>query len=702
MQEIQLYVGTDRVQLFGGDAISITDSIKNAKDISKVFTTFSKQFSVPASKQNNRIFKHYYNYSITGANSFDARIKQDAILEINYLPFKKGKLKLDGVDLRGNKPYAYRVTFFGSVVELKDVLGEDKLPSLETALNISPKGYSSADVKTALTSGPDADGCLIPFITAAQRLYYDSGNTSNQSGNLYFDTVGSEEQGVKSTQLKYAIKLTEIIDAIETKYSEITFAPDSFLKAASLSDISKLYMWCHRKKDGLEITSGGSYDYHFVTLSGSNEGSLDGDGSYVVGGDQDYQTRTVDVEIRVDTGYENSRYDFLIIHNDTVAYRFDGLSGNQDLSIEIGDNFNPGDVVYFRFNTYEEPVRLTQDTKLTVVYLYETQGGDLTKEDNAIGFNVTLSAFFKFDIAKNLPEMKIIDFLSALFKMFNLVAYVTDSGQIQVKTLDDFYSTTERDITKYIDAESSQVNVAIPYKEIFFKYADTDTILAQQHFQEIAEVIDGRGPFEWGAVEYTATDTNLVSGGTYKVEPNFHHAKYEKLFNLFDNADTGLQVGHFVDDNSDSYLGSPLIMYVNTDVSANVDISFLGRIGPEAIATSSTINMPSNLEDIDTATSANIHFNPEISEYSADPELEAGGVSATNTLFSRYYQGYIENIFSKNTRLIKVKAHLPVGILVQLDLSDVIIVDNQKYRINSYTSNILTGITDLELINHYA
>ena len=128
MREIQLYIGTDRVELFGGDSVSITESIKNAKDISKVFTTFSKQFTVPASKINNKIFKHYYNYHIT--NGFDARIKQDATIEINNLPFRRGKIKLDGVDMRSNKAYAYRVTFYGSVVELKDLLGEDKLPSL--------------------------------------------------------------------------------------------------------------------------------------------------------------------------------------------------------------------------------------------------------------------------------------------------------------------------------------------------------------------------------------------------------------------------------------------------------------------------------------------------------------------------------------------------------------------------------------------
>ena len=59
MQAIQLYIENERLEMFKDESLEITQSIKNVRDISKVFTTFSKQFSVPASKTNNRIFQHY-------------------------------------------------------------------------------------------------------------------------------------------------------------------------------------------------------------------------------------------------------------------------------------------------------------------------------------------------------------------------------------------------------------------------------------------------------------------------------------------------------------------------------------------------------------------------------------------------------------------------------------------------------------------
>jgi hypothetical protein len=73
MQKLQLYIGTQRVDLFKDETVSFTQTIQNVKDISKIFTEFSKTFSLPASKVNNKIFQHYYNFDIQGG--FDARNK---------------------------------------------------------------------------------------------------------------------------------------------------------------------------------------------------------------------------------------------------------------------------------------------------------------------------------------------------------------------------------------------------------------------------------------------------------------------------------------------------------------------------------------------------------------------------------------------------------------------------------------------------
>ena len=693
MRDIQLYVRKDvdapetlmeRVELFGGDSITITDSIKNAKDPAKVFTTFSQQFTIPASKVNNKIFKHYYNYGIQ--NTFDARRKTDARIEINNAPFKTGKLSLDGVDLRNNKPYAYRVTFYGSIVDLKDVLREDKLPSLP-ALDID-KPYNASAIRSALTDADAADGTHIPLITVGQRLYYNSGVDSDQSGNLHYNA--SVNQGVKHDQLKYAIKITKIIEAIESKYSQITFDSQSFFKAGDKFMFNQLYMWCHRKKGEDTITAGEETIVPFVDQA-------EGDKFTTVSNNIITLTEGADdIDLDVTPSVSGPRYDLILYRKPSgessfdVLQRINSVTGFQSLGFGIGpSNLQSGDQFKVGIRTYEEAITFTE---IDIEFTQDLGGGSETTDDYILS-DLNIPAGFVFNIASNLPDMKIIDFLSSLFKMFNLVAYFV-GDKIQVKTLDEFYSSTERDVSKYVDIESSQVNVALPYKEITFKYKDTDTLVAKQHYQEIAEVDEnGRGPFEWGAVEYTDTDSGTLSGGSYKIEPDFHHMKFERILDEYNGEDTSVQWGFFVDDNEETYLGSPLLFYSNV-INITTTLSFLAPTGVQQLFGGGAFRFPSNFRLSDVSTSENLHFNPEINEFTREEGEE--------TLFKQFYKNYIQNVFAKKTRLTKISCVLPAGVLIQINLSDVILLNGQKYRINSYTTNLRDGRTSFELLNYYA
>lgn len=682
IREIQLYIGDQRVELFGDETISITDSIKNAKDISKVFTTFSQQFTVPASKENNKIFKHFYNYDIDNAYAFDARVKVAARLEINYLPFRNGRLKLDGVDLRNNAPYAYRITFYGSVVDLKDLIGEDKLPSLSTFENVNLE-YDLTTLIAALQQNATGDYPLA-LITAGQRLYYDSEADSQGSGNLYWSDAGVA-QGLKPQQLKYAVKLSKLIDAILTEYS-ITAADNTFFNPSETNDLDELYMWLHRKNDVVEIPAGVESKVPFDQTFPTNYFYIGVDSNLIVADDPSANETIRFIASASNTG----RYDLIIRKNGEVVAAYENVSGTISPTFSTG-NYVQGDVFNAHIRTYEETVTFSS-----------IQWQALNDSTLALAVSSTQTTYlrtFFFNVGNNLPEMKIIDFLSGIFQLFNLVAYVDDDGDLITQTLDEFYRIgNSYDISKYIDISRSTVDSALPYSEIFFKYKDTKTILAEQHYQEVAQVdpATGRGPFEWGGVEY-ATDNNL-SGEIYKVEPPFHHAKYEKLLDASNQInDTQTQVGYFVTDNEESYLGSPLLFYV-VPQAINVHEGKLSVVKGESRLNSPTItgpvNMPSNSKSFDPEVSeANIHFNAEINEFA--------GVEFEDTLFKRYYEKYIQSVFNQRNRLTKVTAYLPVSILREIALNDTIIINGRSYIINSMQINVNTGKTSFELLNKY-
>ena len=667
----QLYIKNEsgvyeRVDLFGDEEIRISDSIRNSKDIAKVFTTFSKQFSVPASKINNKIFQHYYNFDII--DGFDARKKVDAKIELNNLSFKKGKIKLEGVDLKNNKPHAYRVTFFGDVVDLKDIVAEDKLPILDMFQNVT-KPYDINSLISDLTQNATADYALA-LITAGQRLYYDSDAPSKGSGNIYYD--GITAQGLKPQQLKYGVKLSKIIDAIADHY-DLVFADNTFFNPSATNDLDELYMWLHRKKDTIQIISGADTEFEFDDTFGEIYFNIDNN---VVTIEEDPSAN--DELFFKTVATSSAKYDVIIRKNtDEIIRVREGLTGDYTTSF-IASNFSSGDVFTADIKVYEQNATFS-----SVSWEYYV---DAVRTQQEVANQLSYTAGFQFDIAKNMPEMKVIDFLSGLFKMFNLVAYVED-GEIITKTLDEFYREgAEYDISKYVDINTSRVDVALPFSEIFFKYKDTNTILAEQHIQEISNV-------EWGGIEYNNSED--LSGEIYKVEPPFNHTKYEKLLDGSNsNFSTDVQVGYYVTDNEEAYLGDPLIYYIVPQES-NVRISYVREDNlVNSPALEGTINMPSNSKTFNASVSEeNIHFNAELNEFT--------GTAFNDTLFERYYKNYILNIFDSRNRLFKITAQLPLGIIQKITLADTLVINGRKFFINNMNINLNTGKTDFELINSY-
>lgn len=158
MISAQLYIteasSYDQVEFFDFEGIELVQAKQDIRDISKVFTEFSKTFTVPASKKNNQIFKHFYNANIAGEGYFDIRKRVNAQLHLNYNLFKKGRVQLMSANMRGNKPYSYSLTFFGDTVKLAETLGDKTLDTLSPLEDIKI-AYTSSNVVNLMNAATD-------------------------------------------------------------------------------------------------------------------------------------------------------------------------------------------------------------------------------------------------------------------------------------------------------------------------------------------------------------------------------------------------------------------------------------------------------------------------------------------------------------------------------------------------------------------
>lgn len=666
MQKIQLYIEGQRVDLFDDESVVLTQTIQNVKDVQKVFTDYSKTFTLPATKGNNKIFKHYYNNSIT--NGFDGRSRVSATLELNHLKFKKGKIKLEGVDLRNNVPHTYKVRFTGNTVTLKDLLGEDKLGALGS-LSSNNLVYDSATVKSKLEANPSTSDIIAPLITHTEPLFYDSGSHVAGSRNLwYHNGVGSHLHGVSWNDLKYAIRVDTIIQAIETKYS-ISFSNDFF--NSSNTPYYNLFMWMHRKKGGVPLDNPQTLVSGYQVVSNDYGGIVN---SSTIRIPTDVAENNQGFGLFLETT-STSTYNVQLLRDGLSIYRKTNLIGNSNISYaDLNDTLEAGDYTVI----VESENNFTMDSVLFFIPHLVNSTIIYTRYEAT---SVSISGTVDFIITQQIPEIKCIDFLTGIFKMFNLTSYIdNDTDEVIVKTLDDFYSDgVSYDITEFVDRDKSSVNVALPFKEITFEHGDTKTFLASKHSQLYNNT--------WGKMEYTSGEN--LDGKIYKVKTPFSHMLYERLTDLDTDTLTTIQYGWYVDDNQQPYYGKPLLFY--PILQNTTSISFLDTTSSHLEVTQ--YNIPSNSVALSSSTSKyNINFNNEINEYALDNTF-------TNTLFQAYHSDYISDVFDPTNRLTKVTAYLPLRILLNYTLADRFNISGTTYKINSIKTNMLTGKSDLELLN---
>ena len=705
MQELQLYIESDRLDLFEDEAVSITQTIQNVKDPAKIFTSFTQTFSVPASSNNNKIFQHYYNYNITGG--YDARTKKAGRIELNTIPFKTGRIKLEGVSLKNNLAHTYRITFFGNTVELPDIIGDDKLGSLpftESKYNVT---YDAATVKAKLEIASGVGAHIItPLITHTQALFYNSAtSTQNDAGNLYYHSA-SGTNGVDWNELKYALRLYEILEQIEAKYttandyaSNIAFSTDFF--NTTNPTFYNLYMWLHRKSGDVEPASQVTT---FQTLIAGYSGTVS---NIVVGNSTitipanlvTFPNRIVSAEVEVQNP-SGTACSVIVNLNGSPIVTSPFVAGDQTITVPS----MVANGIYSVTIQHEEEVDQLDDVIWTIDGI--VSGSSYTDTVN-VGAKI-LAPTFDFIVSQQIPEISIMSFLTGLFKMFNLVAYVNDDGLIVVRPLEATsgvsysYLTSadvsgldapiDYEISKYVDVTERAVNIALPYKEVIYAYEGTGTYFAKQHNQLFSA--------NWGALRYIGGTEATGTGGinynasteVYKVLVPFEHMKYERMVNRNGGASTTIQWGWSVNENQQAYVGKPLIFYAVKQSTGTTAIAFQEDVND----TDSVSNywIPSNSLYLDPATGKqNINFGAELNEY------DDGSDEFTDTLFSVYHSEYIIDVFNERRRITQLTSYLPLRIIYNFKLNDTFTLNAETYLINSITTDLQSGKSKMELLN---
>jgi hypothetical protein len=676
----EVLIEGQRLDLFQDESIELNRSVQDIKDISKIYTDFTQSFTVPASKNNNKIFKHFERPEID--NGYDTRTKKDATILINSLDFLKGRVRLEKVATKNNKPSDYTITFFGNLVSLKDVVGEDTLKDLEW-LDQFDHDYTYNNVSSGLQSalnftidGNSEPVIKYPLLSPVRRFIYNTDNldqtdTDTVANIAYNDSA--QANGIRYTELKPSIKLKWIIRAIQEKYNL------NFNGFFDKEEFAALQLWLSKEK-GVMSSSGKS----LVPLSDNGVvfGSIF---TGTVNGQEDnnpdmppYYKYTFTV-----TPTTSDKYDIILEDNGEPFKLVKEVSGAQTVSGVIRE-FEPNKVREFKIGFYlKSEAGIIYDSTLDVsehIWTGEGAGYTITNYNSTVT-NQSINTTVK--IREQVPELKITDFLSGLFKMFNLTV-IPNGELLDVESLEQWYLNGKiRNISEYVDTTEVPVEKGTILGQIDLKFEKGESFLLDEFKDNF-----GRS---YGDLNLILRDAlgNRLDGETLTIDLPFEQMIYERLTNIEDSVLSKIQYGYVVDKDEKPYNLKPHIFYsVRQPLGLAEGIAIKDQAGQAYVVYN--YNRPSHVGELTLSKFATV-FNADYDEYTGD--------AITSNLLTNYYLDYLTDIFSSKRRVFSFKAKLTANLIRDIKLNDRLVINGRRYIINNMSINLITREADLELIN---
>ena len=661
-----------RLELFNDEKITVSSTIQNISDISKIFTDYSQGFTIPCSPTNNAIFQHFYQNDVDA--TIDYQNRYNAYIEVDTVLFRRGKIQLEKTNLKNGQPDSYSVTFYGAGVSLKDYFNEDKLSQLN--YSTLDHNYTNTEVYNRVTIDSTVTDYNVryPLITSNRVWQFNSSfPLPNANFPNWYEYPTNNDNNINHvdgeivyTELFPAVRVASIFDLIESKYS-ITFN-GIFLQ----SDIFKKAFLLYKNKESYHYTNN-PVELDFTSSGGVLASAFNTTTNSFTRIELDTTNTVYHILYYTVTSLSTSPSDYFIDMYRNGVYTNTRTGTTTASPFQFSENVNENEIITFKIRSYYA-------ITIGISFTYRrTEVTSPTTFSIVTGTAVTTATTTSYtDLAGLAPDMKISDFITGICKEFNLTVYSNTKNVFTFEPIPYWYSKgAVVDITKYTDITSIEIERMKLYKSVEFKYQDSECML-NKYFLESPLNADAHG--------YGNTKIGFnYDGGEYKIESPFENL----LHNNFGN---NLQVGYCLNKELAPYIPKPVLLYMNkktTLTSGHIHWHGQANItGYVPFGQDSEILFDTGLIPL------TLNFGEEISSFYLE--------NNPNTIYSLYYRDYLVNLYNPKNRLVKVKTILPVSLLTNLQLNDRLIIRDKRYFINEMQSDLTTGDVSFTLINDFA
>ena len=722
--------------LYEEEAIPLTLSVDNFINAAEKVQSYSKDFDLPNTKRNNRIFTHIFDVTKVIASNYDFNpyAQTRAVLKENGVLIFDGYLRLLEIKTE-NGEISYNVNLFSTAIALADALKDRKFEDidfseLEHAYNRTNIVGSWSTNGLVLNSGLSADSFANPVGVAGWTftdvLKYPFVNWEGNMliGNNPAGNPGPAHNEPELESLGQAfrpwIKIKYLIDRI---FNDIGFEYTStFFDSA---DFGKLFMDFNWGKDETPnyadsqfsgrgpystdratdatafapayLTSAGStnlpsnYNTSGTTVrafESSNNGSFFQCSGFInLGNAHGGSTETVDCRWAV---YETSTGN-PVTDNNGIHKTF------ANISMSINDNSQK------KYNFYvstilndDECIRPEFFSSSTDIIQPREDGNGVfvnASQSSIIGlFALTLVNQAKLEISRG--DLGQFDFLKGIMNMFNLIAMPdpNDNAKLLIEPYKDVYGFSPTVVTPQTLNWTNKVNVdKISLKPIdlkasaIFKYEEDDSDAAFNIYK--GATLSSSYPGLYGCKPVNVnlllglSGNSILEGEEEIVASPFAATIIKPLKDVqFANLITPV-IYEGENEDFSSFDNAPRILYNNgiRSLTTNPSTYYI----PPAFGVTSTNQgsylLFSNLSDID----ASFTGTSSAQDYNFGWCQPIGwSNNSTNNLYAVYYQDYFTDLYNPNTRTLDIEVDLSASDINTFRFFDKVRIKNREYRVN--------------------
>ena len=435
------------IELYQNEPVNLSYQFSDLQKINSSASSFSKTFRVPLTKKNQDYFGAVNEFGLI--TTWDPKTKVAAELSYNTISVMRGFAQVKGVYIQKGKYADVEIVIFGETANLSRDIKDGML----TDLNLSSYNHTLNATNIEASWADTLFSSVIRYGLPDKGQNWTSSNLWTEDNPLehgdftpYFQASKLFEEIMTDAGYTYdSIFLTRINDVYLALYNG-----NLAIKGNRNPQAQTAFVGYSADVTGLSSTN-------FVNLTGFSESSPFYDTDSNFNGTTYTAPFRAYYTFRV---YVHGVIDHLT--NTTLTMRL--AKGGSTFLATIIDNLTGAFFNEESFVVLTDPILLNQGDAVSLQYALANSGHtvDFTGTNQlgagGTGFEIVevsgATSGQTVDVAANMPQMKQIDFISGLQKMFNLV-FIPDrnnSKHLYIEPLGDYYASgVKKDWTNKVD-----------------------------------------------------------------------------------------------------------------------------------------------------------------------------------------------------------------------------------------------------------